>query len=67
VLYGVALLSGIGFTMSLFIGSLAFEHGDLPANIDERFGILLGSLFSAVAGYLLLRRTLAQSAPRHAS
>ncbi len=59
-LYGVALLSGIGFTMSLFIGSLAFEHGELPANIDERFGILVGSLFSAVAGYLLLRYTLKQ-------
>lgn len=59
-LYGVALLSGIGFTMSLFIGSLAFEYGELPANIDERFGILAGSLFSAVAGYLLLRYTLKQ-------
>ena len=54
-LYGVALLTGIGFTMSLFIGSLAFEHHDLPANVDERFGILLGSLLSAVCGYLVLR------------
>jgi len=59
-LYGVALLCGIGFTMSLFIGSLAFEHSTLPANIDERFGILLGSVVSAIAGYLLLRRTLKQ-------
>lgn len=57
-LYGVALLCGIGFTMSLFIGSLAFQHGDLPANIDERMGVLLGSMFSAVAGYLLLRVSL---------
>jgi NhaA family Na+:H+ antiporter len=57
-LYGVALLTGIGFTMSLFIGSLAFEHSVLPANIDERFGILLGSIFSAVIGFLVLRYSL---------
>ena len=57
-LYGVALLCGIGFTMSLFIGSLAFEHTKLPANIDERFGILLGSVLSAVAGYFILRASL---------
>lgn len=57
-LYGVALLTGVGFTMSLFIGSLAFEHSDLPANIDERFGILAGSLLSAILGYLVLRFTL---------
>lgn len=56
--YGVALLCGIGFTMSLFIGSLAFEHGDLPGNIDERFGILIGSIISAVAGYLVLNKSL---------
>jgi len=57
-LYGVALLCGIGFTMSLFIGTLAFSPGDLPKQIDERLGILLGSLFSAVAGYFLLRYSL---------
>lgn len=57
-LYGVAVLCGIGFTMSLFIGTLAFGPGDLPADIDERLGILLGSLFSAVLGYLLLRYSL---------
>jgi len=57
-LYGVSILCGVGFTMSLFIGSLAFEHHDLPANVDERFGILLGSLCSAVAGYLFLRYSL---------
>jgi NhaA family Na+:H+ antiporter len=59
-MYGVALLCGIGFTMSLFIGSLAFEHGALPANVDERIGILLGSLFSAVGGYFVLRAVLAR-------
>jgi NhaA family Na+:H+ antiporter len=57
-LYGVAILCGIGFTMSLFIGTLAFNQGDLPADIDERFGILLGSLVSAIIGYLLLRYSL---------
>jgi len=44
--------------MSLFIGSLAFEHANLPANIDERFGILVGSLLSAILGYLVLRYSL---------
>jgi NhaA family Na+:H+ antiporter len=57
-LYGVAILCGVGFTMSLFIGTLAFNQGDLPAHIDERFGILLGSLLSAIGGYFLLRYSL---------
>jgi len=57
--YGVAVLTGIGFTMSLFIGSLAFKEefaASLP--VDERVGILLGSGLSALAGYLLLRFSL---------
>ena len=56
-LYGVAILGGIGFTMSLFIGSLAFEcAGDVCINMtDERIGILAGSLFSGVMGYLVLK------------
>ena len=57
-LYGVAMLCGIGFTMSLFIGSLAFNQGDLPAKVDERLGVLLGSLLSAIGGYVLLRYSL---------
>lgn len=57
-LYGIAILTGVGFTMSLFIGSLAFEHTQLPADVDERFGILLGSLISAVLGYAVLRYSL---------
>lgn len=56
-LYGAALLCGVGFTMSLFIGSLAFEHGADYATHD-RLGILTGSLLSAVAGYLWLRFVL---------
>ena len=51
-LYGVSLLCGIGFTMSLFIGGLAFEHSDFDAPI--RLGVLTGSLLSAVVGYVLL-------------
>ena len=52
-LYGVALLCGVGFTMSLFIGSLAFEHTSFDAPI--RLGVLTGSLVSGLCGYLLLQ------------
>ena len=62
-LYGVALLSGIGFTMSLFIGSLAFEcSGDVCFDIvDERMGILLGSFLSGIVGYLVLKREMGKA------
>lgn len=55
-LYGVSILCGVGFTMSLFVGSLAFENVvfDAQAVFDERLGIILGSLLSGVAGYLVL-------------
>lgn len=53
-LYGVSVLTGIGFTMSLFISSLAFEEGSTNLKAD-RLGILAGSILSAVVGYLLLR------------
>ena len=53
-IYGVSLLCGIGFTMSLFIGALAFPAN--PALVEEaKLGILTGSLVSALAGYLVLR------------
>jgi NhaA family Na+:H+ antiporter len=52
-IYGVALLCGIGFTMSLFIGGLAFTDPLLLAEV--KIGVLGGSIASAVAGYLLLR------------
>jgi NhaA family Na+:H+ antiporter len=49
----VAILGGIGFTMSLFIGSLAF--GDAAHDAQVRLGVLAGSLLSASIGYLALR------------
>ena len=55
-IYGASLLCGIGFTMSLFIGALAFPGN--PVLIDEaKIGILSGSLLSAIAGYFVLRFT----------
>lgn len=57
-LYGVAALCGIGFTMSLFIGSLAFEETGVNIIFDERLGILIGSLLSGTLGYLILRFSL---------
>ncbi|MEO6581836.1 MAG: Na+/H+ antiporter NhaA [Sphingomicrobium sp.] len=53
-LYGVALLCGIGFTMSLFIGQLAFP-GDAARIEAARLGTLAGSLLSAVAAWAVLR------------
>jgi NhaA family Na+:H+ antiporter len=54
--YGTSLLCGIGFTMSLFIASLAFEQGGSDAVImGDRLGILLGSALSAVVGFLILK------------
>lgn len=57
-LYGVAIITGIGFTMSLFIGSLAFPDG--TQDTAMRLGVLAGSLLSAVMGCLWL---LAQRRP----
>ena len=59
-LYGVAILSGVGFTMSLFIDTLAFQNlpADTVFDFDARLGILLGSIASGVLGYIVLDRTL---------
>lgn len=57
-LYGTALLCGIGFTMSLFVGSLAFEETGVNRMFDERLGIILGSLLSGGLGYAVLRLSL---------
>lgn len=55
--YGMAMLSGIGFTMSLFIASLAYEQSILYLN-EAKVGIIAGSLLSAVGGLLFLKRAL---------
>lgn len=56
--YGVALLCGIGFTMSLFIGTLAFEHGDFDLLSGVKMGVLIGSVLSAAAGLFVLNLAL---------
>ena len=61
-IYGVSLLCGIGFTMSLFIGGLAFP-GDALRIEEAKIGILMGSLVAALAGYAVLR--LAPLHPQH--
>ena len=61
-IYGVSLLCGIGFTMSLFIGGLAFPGDPLPIE-EAKIGILMGSLVAALAGYAVLR--LAPLHPQH--
>jgi NhaA family Na+:H+ antiporter len=53
-LYGVALLTGIGFTMSLFVDTLAYND-TVQFQYADKLAILLGSLFSGVAGYVVLR------------
>jgi NhaA family Na+:H+ antiporter len=58
LIYGASLLCGIGFTMSLFIASLAFEQGGGAYLGLERIGILAGSTIAGVAGYVVLRRQL---------
>jgi NhaA family Na+:H+ antiporter len=54
-LFGTAILGGIGFTMSLFIGMLAFPDPDASAHV--KLGVLTGSLVSAILGYIVLLRT----------
>jgi len=56
--HAVSLLAAIGFTMSLFIGNLAFAN---PAQVDAvKLGVLSGSLVAALAGYVLLRISLSR-------
>ena len=62
--YGAALLCGIGFTMSLFINTLAFNEDAITAGGDGRIGIILGSLLAALAGYAVLRASSQRSSAR---
>jgi NhaA family Na+:H+ antiporter len=52
-MYGASVLTGIGFTMSLFIGTLAFAGPESAAPL--RLGVLAGSILSAILGYVVLR------------
>lgn len=58
-MYGVSVLCGIGFTMSLFIGGLAYTSAELQ--VEVRVGVIIGSILSAAAGYAILRRGLPQN------
>jgi NhaA family Na+:H+ antiporter len=60
--YGLALLAGIGFTMSLFIGELAFDDDKLQTLV--RLGVITGSLASGMLGYFTLRITSPKQAVR---
>ena len=53
-LYGIAALCGVGFTMSMFIGSLAFEETSVNLLFDDKLGIIIGSLASGLMGYAIL-------------
>lgn len=53
-LYGVSLICGIGFTISLFIGALAFDTANLALIDSVKIGVLSGSLLSGLAGYFIL-------------
>lgn len=61
MLFGMSLLCAIGFTMSLFIGSLAFEHSGESWMVATRIGILTASTLAAICGFLWLRAVL----PKH--
>ncbi len=61
-MYGLSVLTGIGFTMSLFISSLAFEEGATNLNAD-RLGILAGSFASALVGMVVLYFALRNKEP----
>jgi len=57
-LYAVSVICGVGFTMSLFIGSLAFEHGNFVLDAAVKLGVMTGSLGSALLGLLILHLSL---------
>ena len=59
---GVCIISGIGFTMSLFIGTLAFEHTWAETGVYVRLGVLVGSLISIILGVIVLKVGLRSTA-----
>ena len=54
-MYGISCLCGIGFTMSLFISSLAFEASGSGTMLNDRLGILVGSMAAALLGFVVLK------------
>ncbi|QOL25288.1 Na+/H+ antiporter NhaA [Thalassotalea sp. LPB0316] len=58
LLYGASLLCGVGFTMSLFIGSLAFEQTGDNLIFQDRLGIIIGSLISGLLGYFVIKSSV---------
>jgi NhaA family Na+:H+ antiporter len=62
--WGLSLLCGVGFTMSLFISALAFPEADLQAQNQARLGVVLASLLSAAAGMAVLSKAAAARARR---
>lgn len=57
---GIAILSGVGFTMSLFIGGLAFHDNDIFMN-SAKMGIIAGSIVSGIVGYIILRLSITKT------
>ncbi|AMV16157.1 Sodium/proton antiporter nhaA [Legionella pneumophila] len=53
--YGIALICGVGFTMSLFIGSLAYQNNDSSLMPMVKMGVVLGSFISGLTGFLMLK------------
>jgi NhaA family Na+:H+ antiporter len=60
-LMGVGLLAGVGFTMSLFITTLAFDN--LVLVMEAKIGIFAASIFSGIAGYIVLRKSSSTPIP----
>jgi NhaA family Na+:H+ antiporter len=58
LIYGTSVLCGIGFTMSLFISTLAYDSSIADNAVSARIGILTGSFIAAVSGYLVLKKAL---------
>lgn len=54
-MYGASVLCGIGFTMSIFIGTLAFTHKGMEYNDTVKVAIFIGSILAAITGYIIMR------------
>jgi NhaA family Na+:H+ antiporter len=61
--YGVSILCGVGFTMSLFIGTLAFEHGNFDMLYGVKLGVIVGSILAAAWGLIVLHMALPKNRP----